>query len=105
MDEAKTNRLKEQIALIERKIELFTKVEEVYAQILTIKRENYQIEGDKPRYMVMTEFSRLQMEYEYLGYELEKLSKGHLIEQERMILDSLKVKLAEGDKADDGTSE
>jgi uncharacterized protein YqfB (UPF0267 family) len=105
MDEAKTNRLKEQIALIEKKLALYEKVESTYTQILELKKKHYKMSGDKPEYMLMDEFSRLQMEYEVNGYELEKLNKQHLIEQEKMILDTLKKKLEEGDKEDDGTSE
>lgn len=87
--EVKLERLNEQAELIRNKLAMYDKLEELYLKIMQIKKDNYKISGDKPKYYYMDEYSKLSLEYEELRYNMEKQNSAHMIEKERMILDNI----------------
>jgi len=93
--EEKISQLSEQIRLIETKLGILNKAQELYKKLLKIKKENYQIVGDKPKYMTMDEFVKTQIEYEEVMYDLEQQNSAHLIEREKMMLEQLNKRLKE----------
>lgn len=94
--------LKTQRASVQLKLDLLNKAEEMYKRIIKLKLDNYQIVGDKPRYLLMDEYSKLSVEYEVLIGEMQRVEKEVTIEKEKMLLKALDNKIKEVE-LDDGS--